>query len=303
MKGSVAERSPHGLVVVSGADATAFLQSLVSQDLEAVDDGTSARSLLLTPQGKLGVLFRATHVGDEWWLDTDAPYGPVLAESLTRYRIRVKVDIVDRTATTGLVSVIGDIDEPASMLAILTRWGDVTGTDFLGPLSEAHQTFELLSRGRERWDAARFEAFRIEMGVPRLGLDLDDKTIPQEAFLEQDAVSFTKGCYLGQELVARIDSRGHVNRHLRRLRVDGASVPPHGATVVDANGKDVGAVTSAAAVPGDDRIVALAMIRREVEPPADVTLRWDAGEARALAHVLASLDPNNSGELTPKPAG
>jgi tRNA-modifying protein YgfZ len=285
----VVDRSPHGLVVVSGEDATTFLQSLVSQDLDPIEDGASARSMLLTPQGKLGVVFRATRVGDEWWLDTDADFGSVLAESLNRYRIRVKVEIADRTETTGLVSVIGTLDPPTTMLAIPTTWGDVSGTDFLGPRSEAHETFELLAREHETWSAARFEAFRIEQGVPRLGVDLNDKTIPQEAFLDLDAVSFTKGCFLGQELVARIDSRGHVNRYLRRLAVDGTVVPPRGAAVIAGDGdKEVGAITSAAAVPDEDRVVALAMVRREIDPPADVTLRWEAGEAQA--HVLASED-------------
>ena len=284
MTAFVVDRSPHGLLVVSGDDATTFLQSLVSQDLDAIEQGGSARSMLLTPQGKLGVVFRATRLGDEWWLDTDRDFGSVLAESLTRYRIRVKVDIVDRTETTGLVSMIGEVDQPTAMLAIPAHWGEVTGTDFLGPLSEAHATFEFFSKTCEAWDAERFEAFRIEHGVPRMGADLDDKTIPQEAFLDVDAVSFTKGCFLGQELVARIDSRGHVNRYLRRLTVVGAVVPPRGAAVV-AGDKEVGAITSASAVPGEDRVVALAMVRREVDPPADVTLRWDATEAPG--HVLA----------------
>jgi len=283
----VVDRSPHGLVVVSGADATSFLQSLVSQNLDAIADGGSARSLLLTPHGKLGVVFRVTRVGGEWWLDTDADYGPRLAESLTRFRIRVKADIDDRTESTGMVSIFGAGagDAGAGTVSIPIRFGDTEGVDLLGSLADAPRVLESLV-GVERWDADRFEAFRIEVGVPRMGLDLDDTTIPQEAFLDRDAVSFTKGCFLGQELVARIDSRGHVNRFLRRLRVDGPSVPPHGAAVIAA-GKDVGAVTSAAALPDEDRVVALAMVRREVEPPADVTLRWDGGEAQA--HVLASI--------------
>lgn len=282
MTAFVVDRSPHGLVVVGGPDATSFLQSLVSQDLDSIGDGASARSMLLTPHGKLGFVFRATHVGEEWWLDTDAEFGPALAEALTRYRIRVKVDIDDRTETTGLVSVIGTVDETTTLLAIPTQWANQSGTDFLGPVSEARDLLELLSGANavDVWDAERFEAFRIEMGVPRMGVDLDEKTIPQEAFLDRDAVSFTKGCFLGQELVARIDSRGHVNRYLRRLRVEGSQVPPRGAAVV-AGDKEVGAVTSAAAVPNEDRAVALAMVRREVEPPTDVTVRWDRGELRA----------------------
>ena len=128
----------------------------------------------------------------------------------------------------------------------------------------------------DRRSADDWDAFRIEQGVPRLGVDIDEKTIPQEAFLERDAVAFEKGCFLGQELVARIDSR-----HLRRLEVNGAVVPPSGATVHATDDKAVGAVTSSTRVPGEDRVVALGMVRREVEPPADVTLRWDGGESAA----------------------
>jgi folate-binding protein YgfZ len=113
--------------------------------------------------------------------------------------------------------------------------------------------------------AASEEAARIRAGVPRLGADLDDSVIPQEALLEQDAVSFTKGCFIGQELVCRIDSRGHVNRFLRHLVPDDPTVVlPVGADLV-VDGKVVGAVTSSA--PG----IALGFVRREVVPPATVT--------------------------------
>jgi folate-binding protein YgfZ len=287
MSGFGFDRSPHGLVVVSGPDATSFLQSLVSQDLEAIGEGRAAASLLLTPKGKLDVWFRAAHVADEWWLDTEPEYGPRLAESLTRYRIRVKAEIDDRTTASGLLSLVGVVaDDSDGVIAIPTRWGELAGVDLLGPLDAVRAELPEV----ERRTADSFEAFRIEHGVPRLGVDIDDTTIPQEAFLEQDAVSFTKGCFIGQELVARIDTRGHVNRHLRRVRVESATAPPRGATIV-AGAKEVGTVTSAAAVPGEDHCVALAMIRREVEPPAAVTIRWDSHEAKA--QVLASIGINN----------
>lgn len=122
--------------------------------------------------------------------------------------------------------------------------------------------------------AAAEEDARIRTGVPRLGADLDDSVIPQEAFLEQDAVSFTKGCFVGQELVCRIDSRGHVNRFLRRLEPsDGITVLPVGAEIV-VDGKTVGAVTSSTTG------AALGYVRREVEPPATATV---AGAAVTVA--------------------
>ncbi len=278
----VADRSPHGLVVVHGPDATKFLQSLVSQDLDAIADGDVTRSLLLTPQGKLDVAFRAQRRGDDWWLDCDADYGPRLAVSLTRFKIRVKAEIDDRTSNTGMVSVIGAVPtvDDDHVRVLPTTWGGTDGADLVGPIADVHAARDRLAPDIERWSAERFEAFRIETGAPRLGIDIDDSTIPQEAFLERDAVSFTKGCFLGQELVTRIDTRGHVNKYLRRVNVEGSTVPPRGAKVV-VDGKDVGTVTSAAAVPDDGRVVALAMVRREVEPPAAVLVRWDGGEAGA----------------------
>jgi folate-binding Fe-S cluster repair protein YgfZ len=98
-------------------------------------------------------------------------------------------------------------------------------------------------------------------------------------------VSFTKGCFLGQELVCRIDTRGHVNRYLRRLRMGGERTPDRGAEVV-ADGATVGTVTSAAAVPGEPVVLALAMVRREVVPPADVVVRWPGGEVSATVEEL-----------------
>jgi folate-binding protein YgfZ len=131
-----------------------------------------------------------------------------------------------------------------------------------------------------------YEAARVRAGVARQGLDIDEKTIPQEAFLELDAVSFTKGCFLGQELVCRIDSRGHVNRLLRGLQLGEMGIdttPPAGAGIVVGD-KEVGALTTVARSEGG--VVALGYVRREVELPADVVVRWDGGEAPAVAAAL-----------------
>ena len=273
------DRSPWGLVVVSGPDATSFLQAIVSQDLDPVDDGETVASLLLHPQGKLDVAFRATRHADEWWLDTQADFGPHLAEALARYKIRVKVDIEDRTAATGLATVVAPSGPEVMAVDCLVLAGPL-GIDVVGPIDRVRDVVAQFSTGT----AEEFEALRIAAGIPVLGVDVDDATIPQEAGLEIDAVSFTKGCFIGQELVCRIDSRGHVNRFLRRLSLPGTTVPPSGAEVAR-DDKVVGAVTSATVVPGEDRVVALAMVRREVEPPAEVTVRWDGADAPAV--VLA----------------
>lgn len=269
-------RAPWGLVVVSGPDATSFLQSIVSQDLDPVGVDESVASLLLQPQGKLDVAFRATlreqgDEGDEWWLDTEPQMAPRLVAGLSRFKIRVKVDIEDRTAESACARVVGLTGggRERHLAVAPTTWGAHPGVDLVGP---ADAVTAWVERGdRHVGTPEEYEVLRIEAGIPSQGVDVDEATIPQEAFLERDAVSFTKGCFIGQELVCRIDSRGHVNRFLRRLDIPGTVVPPHGSDVHH-DGKAVGAVTSAAAVPGEDRVVALAMIRREVEPPAEVTV-------------------------------
>jgi tRNA-modifying protein YgfZ len=278
----VVERAPWGLVVARGPDATSFLQNLLSQDLAPLSVGDDAPTLLLTPQGKLDVAFRIVRTGtDEWSLDTDPAFSAQLLTSLTRFRIRVQVDLEDQTATTALATVVGrDVDAPTGVRALRTRWGTHPGVDLVGPVELVHDAVAALPASVPRWDAARFDAFRIEAGVPALGVDIDESTIPQEAFLERDAVSFTKGCFIGQELVCRIDTRGHVNRYLRGVRITGPTTPPVGATVV-VDGRDRGVLTSVAPVPDEGRVVGLAMVRREVEPPASVRVHWDGGDLDA----------------------
>ncbi|MGZ4712930.1 MAG: CAF17-like 4Fe-4S cluster assembly/insertion protein YgfZ [Acidimicrobiia bacterium] len=216
-------------VSVTGPDTWTFLQSLLSQDLDALGEGERAMTLLLTPQGKVDVLAGITRDGDTAVLDTDPGWGERLAQSLTRFKIRTKVDITLDPAP---------VPDPSAF--------------------------------------ADEEAARIAAGVPRLGAELDESVIPQEAFLELDAVSFTKGCFVGQELVCRIDTRGHVNRYLRGLAPDDPTVvlPVGGEVTVD--GKVVGAVTSSA--PG----AALGFVRREVEPPTHATVGGVPITVRAL---------------------
>jgi folate-binding protein YgfZ len=149
------------------------------------------------------------------------------------------------------------------------------GFDVIGPLVAIAEWSARVSEQRvPAVDLVVYDAWRIEEGIPVQPTDIDAKTIPQEAELEVDAVSFTKGCFLGQELVCRIDTRGHVNRFLRKFRNIEGDWPEPGAEVV-VDGKVVGALTSVAA--GDVPTGALGYVRREVEPPAEVELRLASG--------------------------
>jgi tRNA-modifying protein YgfZ len=139
--------------------------------------------------------------------------------------------------------------------------------------------------GLEAWEIARVEA-----GRPEWGLDMDDSTIPQEAnFDELHGISYTKGCYVGQETVARVHFRGHVNRHLRGVRVAGIEPPPFGAALHDEAGAPVGDVRSSVRSPSLGGI-ALAMVRREVAPGAALVARWSSGEGDEVAHHERRVD-------------
>jgi tRNA-modifying protein YgfZ len=275
---AVVDRSDRGFVLVNGVDAFSFLQALVSADLDGLADGAAVHSLLLTPQGKLDVDLRLLRVGDDAWLDCDPGLADQLVASLNRFKIRVQADIVDRSDEFGMLSFIGPGGAVAGtapgVRRVPTRWGD----DLIGPRGELPVVAHAVS-------PAAYEAWRIEQGIPVQPYDIDDATIPQEAFLEQDAVSFTKGCFLGQELVCRIDSRGHVNRFLRRFDGIEGDWPSRGAEIV-ADGKVVGALTSVA--PASLPTGALGYVRREVDPPSAVELRWDGGSASAVMQPLVS---------------
>ncbi|MCC6339629.1 MAG: folate-binding protein YgfZ [Acidimicrobiia bacterium] len=262
-------------VAIGGPDAIAFLQSLLSQDVESVAPGYSAPALLLDPRGRLEVATRFWRRGpDEAWLVCDPGDAGRLAARLEGYRIRVDVRIDDRSATWGAIAVRGRSApglRPVAEAAVAGSgggttahgWPGVPGFDVVAPLAGlAGAAAALEERAVEVGDDTGYEELRIRCGVPRSGAELDRSTFPQEAFLDVDAVSFDKGCFVGQEVVGRIHARGHVNRYLRHLR----PAEPHvrlapGAEVV------VGA-TAVGAVTSSTTGLALGYVRREVEPPA-----------------------------------
>jgi tRNA-modifying protein YgfZ len=262
------------LVTVVGPDAFSFLQSLVSQDVEGLVDGTVVSSLLLTPKGKVQSWFRLTRVGDDAWLDVEPGFGDALRTALERFKLRVKVEIATPDEPWGMVAIRGSLvdagDVPATCRVLPVGWSTDIGVDVIGPRAD------LSDLGDVGLDADQYERARIEAGVPRLGPDLDESTIPQEAWLDRDSVSFTKGCYLGQELVARIDSRGHVNRVLRWVRPSDSSTVLARDAEIEVDGKSVGQVTSA--VPG----LALGYVRREVEAPTGVTVGGTTAQVESL---------------------
>lgn len=263
-----------------GRDSVSYLQGVLSQDIESIAPGRVARSFLLQPRGKLEALLWVLRAEDRVGLVTDADHRDGLISNLSRWRLRVDTEFEP---------------DPREVFAV---WGPSAG--FLdAPDGWRDDRGVLVARLRElpiRYllvagiDGAAMEAaglrpiggqaattLRIEAGEPRMGVDVDRRTIPQESGLVPEAVSFDKGCFLGQELVARIDSRGRVNRNLRGVRVLSSAVPPVGARVIHKT-KTVGVLTSVGESRRVGAPVALALIRREAPPGTRVVITWEEGE-------------------------
>ncbi len=270
------------VVLVTGTDAESYLQGQVSQDIEAVAPGDSAWSLVLAPQGKVDAWFRITRgAGSGFVLDVDGGFGDTLVARLERFRLRVDVSF-ESLAGWRMLSVRGPraaeawLDAVDAEVRSVVDWPGFCGVDLLGPDTAPPPGLPTDGPGD-------LEVARIRAGWPAMGRELTERTIPAEiAGLVESSVSFTKGCYTGQELVARIDSRGgNVPRPVRLVEIRGdGGVSPGDEITVD--GKAVGEITSAAADPDSAVTVALGPVHRRVEPPAAATV---AGMA---ATVLAT---------------
>jgi tRNA-modifying protein YgfZ len=238
-------------VRVAGPDACDYLHRMVSNDVEALQVGDACPALLLTAKARLiAPLVVWRRGGDDFLLLTEPALGEPVRGHLTRMRLRAQCEI-----------------EPEEHRSALVFGGDGIATDFPGAV-------EVLDSGLEpTLGADELERRRVEAGVPRWGHELDDRILPAEAGLDVTHVDFGKGCYPGQEPIARLHYRGKANRALRVLEL--ADVPPYDAELVH-EGKVVGRVTSAVRRP-DGSVVALGYVR--VEVPDDARLE--------LAHAAA----------------
>lgn len=258
-------RRPRGFVRVAGAQACEFLQRMVSNDVEALTVGGACDALLLTPKGRVIATLRVLRRGDDDYLLLTEPELAVEVRSQllrARFATRAEVELEEHESWLRL----GEDAEPApEHLSVPTGDYGVPGFEVLD--AEAPSGAAALAPDE-------LERLRIEAGTPRFGREVDDRVLPAEAGLVERAVSFTKGCYPGQEPVARLHYRGHANRSLRVLRIDRAALPGPDAEIVHA-GRAVGRVTSA--VVAGAVVVALGYVRTEVGDDAELSV----GGARA----------------------
>jgi tRNA-modifying protein YgfZ len=290
------DRSERGKLALTGTGAVEFLNGQVTNELADVHQGEGRYAAFLTHKGKMLGDVRILAVNGELLLDTERAALQELFEMIRRFKVGYAVELHKRTLERGLLSLIGpesartigaetlpdtehanaplELDGIAA-LAIRTD----AGIDLLCEAGDTERLAAALrARGAQPVSEQAAECVRIERGRPRFGIDIDQTTIPQEAGLNERAVSFTKGCYVGQETVARLHWKGKPNRHLRGLRL---SAPASTGDQLYLGERVVGQVGSFALSPHHGPI-ALALVRREAEPGATVLV----GDAAATAEVV-----------------
>lgn len=296
------DRSDRRRFTLSGPKSAEVLGGLVTNDVARLEAGAGQLAAALTPKGKVIAVLRVLRLsGDELLVDADARSGPGFFAMIRKYinpKLAAYRDVTESTACIGLYGAaavqavrtlcaqcgvqlpdgldtlapyhIANVDATEGRWTVM-RSPDLgrTGYDLIVPIAALPQLRAALV-DVPMASGAVCELARIEAGRPAWGVDLDDSTIPQEAALERlQAISFDKGCYTGQEVVARLHFRGHVNKRLVWLRSAGAQPLQSGAEVATLEGNVVGDVRSSAVRP-DDRCIALAMVRREVVDGATV---------------------------------
>ena len=276
------------VIRIAGPDAISFLQGQLSQDVAGLAVGASAFTFLLEPQGKVSAWGRITRVADDAIVfDVDSGFADVAIARLTRFKLRTKADIERIGWRVVAIRGVRSLDATGAGVVAAYDWPGFEGVDLMG----ADVT---VPSGVAVGDHAEYERRRIEAGVPALGRELDGDTIPAEAGARviEKSVSFTKGCYTGQELVARVDSRGsNTPRRLRLVRVEDGVPEADSELLVD--DKVVGKLTSVAA--SDGGAVALAYVQRAVIPPAAAVVVDQAGRRYTSICVPLAGPPSSVG--------
>jgi folate-binding protein YgfZ len=305
-RGALVDRSNRGVVTITGPDRLSWLHSLTSQHLERLVPGQTAQALILSPQGHLEHHLTLADDGTTVWAHVEPGTAPALAAYLNSMRFMLRVEVADLSATHGVVSFLRETDVadgpalpdfPSLAGAVLAEAPAVTtgafGLDMVVALDRLGEV-----AGKPGVPLAgmwAYEAARIAAHVPRPGLDTDHKTLPHEAGLIETAVHLNKGCYRGQETVARVHNLGHPPRRLVFLHLDGGAdrLPAHGAPIVDPEGREVGFAGSAAR-HYELGPVGLGLVKRTV--PTGATLLADG--VAAAQEVIVAPDAGGAVKVT-----
>ncbi|HMS61330.1 MAG TPA: glycine cleavage T C-terminal barrel domain-containing protein [Solirubrobacteraceae bacterium] len=291
------DRSERGKLAIGGDEARAALNGIVTNEVEGLTPGTGVLAAVLTPKGKMLGDVRVLDTGDDLLLDMERPALQPVFDAVRHGLVGYRAQLHKRTLQSGLLSLVGDgaraaagapelpADEHAHVAAAV---GGATvrviatdlGVDVLCAAEDTDRVrAALAAAGAAPLAEPAAEILRVESGRPRYGVDLDASVIPQEAGLNDRAVSFTKGCYVGQETVARLFYKGKPNRHLRGLRL---SAPVAAGAKLVLGDREVGTLTSSVLSPALGPI-GLALVRREAEPGAELRVGEDGVTAAVVA--------------------
>ena len=309
------DRSTQGKISFTGPDRAAFLHGLLTNDIARLTAGTGTYAAYLTPQGRMISDMRVVETGEEILMDVEPSVVDSLSERLGGLIFSEDVQVRNITRHLAEVGIHGPLAAqvlegamgiPAARLQSLRQYDNVTapgssvtivrddafgvmGFDAYLPAAEAERVFEALAgAGGVRMSEETAEVLRIEAGRPRFTVDMDTETIPLEAGIEDRAISLTKGCYVGQEVIVRVLHRGHgrVARKLVRLEVGGGRIPSRG-DAIQAGEREIGRITSAALSPETNGPLALGYVQRDyVAAGTPVTVASGGESLQATVHQL-----------------
>ncbi len=261
------------LVAVEGPDARSYLQGQLSQDVDTLEVGGSRYTFLLQPNGKVDAWLRvARRGGESYILDVEAGWGELVVGRLERFLLRTActVGILD----WGMATVLGtcDVPAPAGCVAMPVSWPGLEATDVIGEPGDLAAGTGWLPP--EASSGERWEYLRVVAGIPAMGSEIDGDTIPAATGQVERSVDFSKGCYTGQELVARMDSRA-AGPPSRLVRASGAGEPPPPGAAIEVGGDEAGYLTSVEA--DGSGFMGLGYLGRRQGVPVDAIAAWPGG--------------------------
>ncbi|HEY5334039.1 MAG TPA: folate-binding protein [Solirubrobacterales bacterium] len=290
------DRTGRGVIAVTGPDGAEYLQGQLTNDVESLAVGDGQYAALLDRKGHMQTDLRVLLSGEEAiQVDMESGTKDAALRHLTMYSIGRDVAVADATEERALISLIGPRAAEIAATAPLPEFANeattVAGIEALAVGTRDGIDLFCAAADRERLIAALLQAgavevspeaveiVRVEAGVPRFGAEMDAATMPAEAAIVEDAVSFTKGCYIGQETVARLHYKGKPNRHLRGLKLSASAEP---GAPLRLGEKEVGTLGGSVVSPALGPI-GLAIVRREAEPGAQLTVGEDGVTAEVVA--------------------
>jgi tRNA-modifying protein YgfZ len=289
------DRSGRGKLLVEGGEAAEYLQGQLTNDVEALEPGEGCYAALLNRKGHMQSDMRVLRFStEEIWIETEPEALPAVLRHLQMYRVGREVEVSDATAERALLSLIGPrsagvagspplpdhANEPVTMGGIeCVAVGTEQGIDLIAEAGAGGRLrAALLEAGAAEVSPEAAEILRIEAGIPRFGAEMDTGTMPAEAGIVEAAVDFEKGCYIGQETVARLHYRGKPNRRLHGLSL---SAPAAAGAPLALGEREVGRIGSSCVSPAHGPI-ALAILRREAEPGDELAVGEDGVTARVV---------------------